>query len=1339
MDSRKTEAFATDASNLPCNLVTCKLLPLQTQDEEDANDEQIKKECEKIFHPERFEFHELTTSLPTIETPNIDLGAVFYAQQQQKASEQSLLDQCATSWTPYSEQEETKRVTFEDAQNLDNINRYRKYGRSFSTQDTSAATPSFSPMRRTSTTVGSLENLNNGHNQESYPHVHHVMSRRRPSMTTSNEKEKQPRKPRVIPEGIASLPTIEDVEETKPARKKSLTPVKQDSRIRTISVTSKESPEKSLDVTQEAEDADEEEPEDNEQVTFTLGLQTDEEVMQERQRILDHAAKTRKKKKKRTKRRSSKFSEDELKMRSFRGSELSVNVSPSLPTDKEEAMMLERKDLDDITHHRFDHWQGLSRHKINKKSSSGANLMTIAKSTGTAKAHEDQRLLLDSMYEQEKQVDHSPHNVFVELDELIGDEWVEQSRWIKYEEAREAGSERWGKPHVSSLSFHSLLNLRLSLEKGAVLLDHEGKDMTNVMSSIVNELIDIGYIDDDTGSELLRVLLFRHKYVDSKLKMWRSGMRNHSVISLSDNGTDEHESSYLHRFSRSFSRHHDSEFAHQIKHLLDEDHHKVPDVVVTPDEDLPSGPNFQTQLSTKDYLSIDMDHHGRTGSTASFTTTPSFGGDLHKLYDYARKHSIMMRVPEDTEGALSLVGALDIIEEPLTAFVRLEEGIIMPNSLEIPLPMRFIFLLLTPKNKSFIDGHEVGRSFSALMSNRRFHNVCYRIEERRELLSAINDFLDESVVLPPGDWDSKNLLSMSEIQELRNRKKGKKKDMDDFEKRKPEPETSEKCDTYESNPLIRAPFLFGGLVNDIKRRSKYYWSDIKDGFNSQVIAAAVFIYFASLSGAIAFGGLLGEKTGNLIGISETLVLSSVAALIFALFSGAPLIITGVTGPLLLYDESLFNICKENEIDYLAIRFWTGVWMVVISLLVAMFQGSILVKYFTRFTKDLFKALVSLLYIFEALKKLGKVYSAHPLAEISHYCNQTINEDPIMAVKNQEPNTALLTTMLMFGTFCVAYALRAVKGSHFLGRTARKSLGDFGVPIAIVIMVVVDMLIEETYTEKLKVPMGLQVTTPDQRNWLISPMGQQIPIESWMPIAASLPAILLYLLLFVEVHICELLMLEKTGNLKGAGVHWDIVLLSLINCLSALLGGPWICAATVRGMAHVSALTVMSTTHAPGETPKVVEVKDQRLSGLIVAVLIGASIYLSPFLKHIPYAVLFGVFLYMGISSMSGIQFFDRCVLFLLPVKHHGHASYVRRVRTVFSLYNKTFQLLVFQVKTLKMHLFTILQFLGLVVLWVVKSSALALAFPFFVVGMVPYRLTFKLFFTPRELEAVSHI
>ena len=68
----------------------------------------------------------------------------------------------------------------------------------------------------------------------------------------------------------------------------------------------------------------------------------------------------------------------------------------------------------------------------------------------------------------------------------------------------------------------------------------------------------------------------------------------------------------------------------------------------------------------------------------------------------------------------------------------------------------------------------------------------------------------------------------------------------------------------------------------------------------------------------------------------------------------------------------------------------------------------------------------------------------------------------------------------------------------------------------------------------------------------------------------------------------------------------------------------------------------------------------------------------------------------------------------------------------------------FQVKTWKMHLFTCVQMCGLGILWAVKSSAIALAFPFFVVAMVPLRLLLEylpkpLKFTPQELEEVSQL
>lgn len=47
------------------------------------------------------------------------------------------------------------------------------------------------------------------------------------------------------------------------------------------------------------------------------------------------------------------------------------------------------------------------------------------------------------------------------------------------------------------------------------------------------------------------------------------------------------------------------------------------------------------------------------------------------------------------------------------------------------------------------------------------------------------------------------------------------------------------------------------MIRDIKRRYQYYKSDITDALNAQVLAAVIFIYFAALSPAVTFGGLLG--------------------------------------------------------------------------------------------------------------------------------------------------------------------------------------------------------------------------------------------------------------------------------------------------------------------------------------------------------------------------------------------------------------------------------------------------------------------------------------------------
>ena len=69
------------------------------------------------------------------------------------------------------------------------------------------------------------------------------------------------------------------------------------------------------------------------------------------------------------------------------------------------------------------------------------------------------------------------------------------------------------------------------------------------------------------------------------------------------------------------------------------------------------------------------------------------------------------------------------------------------------------------------------------------------------------------------------------------------------------------------------------------------------------------------------------------------------------------------------------------------------------------------------------------------------------------------------------------------------------------------------------------------------------------------------------------------------------------------------------------------------------------THAPGDKPHITDVKEQRVSGLCVSILVGLSVTAAPLLRKVPMAVLFGVFLYMGVASMTGVQFFERYEFF----------------------------------------------------------------------------------------------
>ncbi|XP_036872414.2 anion exchange protein 3 isoform X3 [Manis javanica] len=837
------------------------------------------------------------------------------------------------------------------------------------------------------------------------------------------------------------------------------------------------------------------------------------------------------------------------------------------PTDEAEAQMLGSADLDDMKSHRLEDNPGMRRHLVKKPSRAGGR----GSPGGLAPILRRKK--------KKQQLDRRPHEVFVELNELTLDRsqephWRETARWIKFEEDVEEETERWGKPHVASLSFRSLLELRRTIAHGAALLDLEQTTLPGIAHLVVETMIVSDQIRPEDRASVLRTLLLKHSHPN-----------------------DDKDSGFFPRNPSSSS----------VNSVLG-NHHPTPS----------HGPDGAVPTMADDLGEpAPLWPHDPDAKEKPLHVP---GGDSHR----GKSLKLLEKIPEDAEATVVLVGCVPFLEQPAAAFVRLNEAVLLESVLEVPVPVRFLFVMLGPSRTS-TDYHELGRSIATLMSDKLFHEAAYQADDRQDLLSAISEFLDGSIVIPPSEVEGRDLLrSVAAFQRelLRKRREREQTKVEMTTQGSfvaPGKELSVELGgsevTPEDDPLLRTGSVFGGLVRDVKRRYPHYPSDLRDALHSQCVAAVLFIYFAALSPAITFGGLLGEKTEGLMGVSELIVSTAVLGVLFSLLGAQPLLVVGFSGPLLVFEEAFFKFCRAQDLEYLTGRVWVGLWLVVFVLALVAAEGSFLVRYISPFTQEIFAFLISLIFIYETFHKLYKVFTEHPLLpfyppkEGALEAGLDLNgsalppTDGPLGPRNQ-PNTALLSLILMLGTFLIAFFLRKFRNSRFLGGKARRIIGDFGIPISILVMVLVDYSITDTYTQKLTVPTGLSVTSPHKRTWFIPPLGSARPFPPWMMVAAAVPALLVLILIFMETQITALIVSQKARRLlKGSGFHLDLLLIGSLGGLCGLFGLPWLTAATVRSVTHVNALTVMRTAIAPGDKPQIQEVREQRVTGVLIASLV----------------------------------------------------------------------------------------------------------------------------------------
>ncbi|ESO84530.1 hypothetical protein LOTGIDRAFT_222036 [Lottia gigantea] len=883
------------------------------------------------------------------------------------------------------------------------------------------------------------------------------------------------------------------------------------------------------------------------------------------------------------------------------------------------------------------------------------------------------------------------------MTELFNDgekqEWKETARWIKFEEDVEEGGERWSKPHVATLSLHSLFELRCSILNGTVMLDMDAPSLSLVIRMVLDNMVASKQLEDNLQDQIYDVITLRHRHQNEKKHRQdtlSSKMHLPIIRSLADIGKKYSE---------------------------------------------PKGLATQGAKSSPNILNMARNASGNGTENGGITTSSSFA---HQ--DSSNLH-FMKKIPPGAEASNIMVGEVDCLNHQIVAFVRLSKAVLLGDLTEVPVPSRFLFILLGPPGNQN-RYHEMGRSIATLMSDEIFHDVAYHARNREDLLAGIDEFLDQVTVLPPGEWDPSirieppKSVPSQEGRKMANSLPNGKAVLDE--------EENEHTDLT----LVRTGRFFGGLIDDIKRKVPFWPSDFKDAIHVQSLASFIFLYFACLTPIITFGGLLGHATQNNMAALESILAGSICGITYSLFAGQPLTILGSTGPVLVFEKILFSFCHDNKIDYLEFRLWIGMWTGFILLFMVAFDLSALVRFITRFTEESFAALISLIFIYEAIAKLIHILDSDPFnkmpgqnltyecwcgpgkknrSSITDWSNVSIEDchdlngtlkGPGCYTPHYVADVFFVSVVLFIGTFLISLALKTVKETRFLPTAARQVVSDFAVLIAIVSMVGLDLLINVP-TPKLDVPSEFAPTNPN-REWFISPFGKN---QWWLSLAAIVPALLATILIFMDQQITAVIVNRKENKLKkGHGYHLDLFIVAVLIIVNSLLGLPWFVAATVLSINHVNSLKKESKCAAPGEKPKFLGIRENRLTGIMIFLMIGLSVLLTKVLLFIPMPVLFGVFLYMGVSSLKGMELVDRFLILFMPPKYQPDLMYLRHVRTK------------------RVHTFTAIQIFCLIVLWVIKTiKAISIAFPIMVLAMCFVRKGMDFYFTQHELKWLDDI
>lgn len=486
--------------------------------------------------------------------------------------------------------------------------------------------------------------------------------------------------------------------------------------------------------------------------------------------------------------------------------------------------------------------------------------------------------------------------------------------------------------------------------------------------------------------------------------------------------------------------------------------------------------------------------------------------------------------------------------------------------------------------------------------------------------------------------------------------------------------------------------------DDVKNRRAVYASDWIDGFKDlkKCIPTILFLYFACLAPAVSFGTISSFNTQHTLGIVEYLLSTSLSGMAYSILCGQPMAFIAPTGLTLAFISGLYRFCSLKDIPFFPIYSWVGIWTSGFFIALGLGGAGSLIRFCTRFTDEVFNALLSLNFIYEAMFSLKRNF---------------VEADP------SNLTMPFVSLSIACGTWFLTARTAAFEASRFFNQKIRSFVKDFGPVSVFVTMSLLNMRepLKQFNVRRLIVPASFQLAGGR------SPWVDLNGIPMGMKLLCGLPAILLCALFFMDQNISVRVVNQAENNLKKPPAYnLDMVALGLVTLGLSFAGLPWMCGATVQSLNHVKAMTEVRFNKETGE-PEVANVTETRLTGFMVHLFILCTLGLLPVLSFVPVPVVSGVFLFLGCKLMSGNTFLSR-ILDIFTTKS--------RLPTTHPIQ---------KIGRSKAATFTVIQLLCLTGLWGFKQNpSTAIFFPS-VIGFLMVIRTFLLpkFFSEEELTALG--